>query len=250
MSENNKSFYDRLSGDYDEMTKFSNRLETQIEILSPWVEKYQIRSAIDIGCGTGLHTLALCRLGVRVYGVDSNEKMLARAKEHSERLKCPVEWHHMDMLELDRLSVKVDALFCLGNTIPHILKESELLQSVNAMNNALLNNGFLLLQQLNYDKILRDKERIVGIQKQEQGEIIRFYDFISPLIRFNVLKIEWQENTPKHDLFSTLLRPFKKEDLTFAFTGNGFVDFKFYGSLQGTPFSAESRDLVVFGRKS
>jgi ubiquinone/menaquinone biosynthesis C-methylase UbiE len=250
MSENTSSFYDRLSGDYDEMTRFNSRLETQIEILRPWVERYQIRSAIDVGCGTGLHSLALCQLGIQVHGVDSNAKMLAQAKEHSERLECPVEWHHLDMLELDRLSVRADALFCLGNTIPHILNENELHQSVYAMNRVLETRGIVLLQQLNYNRILRDRDRIVGIQKKHQGEIIRFYDFIFPLIRFNVLKIEWQESKPQHDLYSTLLKPYKNDELISAFNRNGFQDPELYGSLQGDPYDVESRDLVLLARKS
>lgn len=250
MSENNNNFYDRLSDDYDEMTRFSSRLETQIEILRPWVERYQIRSAIDVGCGTGLHSLALCQLGIQVHGVDSNAKMLAQAKQHSERLQCPVEWHHLDMLELDRLSVKADALFCLGNTLPHILDKGELRQSVNAMHKMLEYRGVVLFQQLNYDRILRDKDRIVGIQKKKDGEIIRFYDFESPLIRFNVLKIQWQESRPQYDLFSTLLKPHKKDELISVLDHNGFEDLKLYGSLQGNPFQIESRDLVLLARKS
>ena len=118
------------------------------------------------------------------------------------------------------------------------------------MNRVLETRGVVLLQQLNYDRILRENDRIVGIQKKQQGEIIRFYDFISPLIRFNVLNIEWQETKPQYDLFSTLLKPYKKDELVSAFHRNGFQDLELYGSLKGHLLDSESRDLVLLARKS
>jgi 2-polyprenyl-3-methyl-5-hydroxy-6-metoxy-1,4-benzoquinol methylase len=40
------------------------------------------KTLFDLGCGTGLRSLALARLGFRVFGIDQSSGMLTTAREH------------------------------------------------------------------------------------------------------------------------------------------------------------------------
>lgn len=55
---------------------------------------------IDIGCGTGRHTLELTRRGYRVTGIDLSESMLAHAKTKAERLQLKVDFQKQDARQL------------------------------------------------------------------------------------------------------------------------------------------------------
>ena len=77
---NSQKFYENLSSDYDDMTRFQIRLESEKQILKNLIEQYKIKSVIDIACGTGLHAIILAQLGLKVVGVDNSCNMLEKAK--------------------------------------------------------------------------------------------------------------------------------------------------------------------------
>jgi 2-polyprenyl-3-methyl-5-hydroxy-6-metoxy-1,4-benzoquinol methylase len=55
---------------------------------------------LDIGCGTGRHSIELTRRGYSVTGIDLSESMLARAKEKSKQMNVHVEFHRHDARDL------------------------------------------------------------------------------------------------------------------------------------------------------
>src|SRR5262249_50327684 len=67
---------------------------------------------VDVGCGTGRHTLRLAARGARVVGVDFSDGMLARAR-HKERA-ADVEWvaHDLTDLPLPFAAESFDRVLC------------------------------------------------------------------------------------------------------------------------------------------
>ena len=49
---------------------------------------------LDIGCGTGRHSIELARRGYQVTGVDISSGMLTEAKKRAEEAGVSVEWVH------------------------------------------------------------------------------------------------------------------------------------------------------------
>ena len=50
---------------YDTMTRFHERIPDETAMLKTWVERYQLRSVVDLACGTGLHAIILAQLGLQ-----------------------------------------------------------------------------------------------------------------------------------------------------------------------------------------
>jgi ubiquinone/menaquinone biosynthesis C-methylase UbiE len=52
-------FYKQLADPYDLMTRFEERFKNEKKILQKWQHKLPFQSALDVACGTGLHSILL-----------------------------------------------------------------------------------------------------------------------------------------------------------------------------------------------
>lgn len=55
---------------------------------------------IDIGCGTGRHSIELTKRGYRVMGIDLSDSMLKRAKEKAKSLNLQIDFQRHDARKL------------------------------------------------------------------------------------------------------------------------------------------------------
>ncbi len=72
---------------------------------------------LDLCCGTGRHSIALQRRGLRVCGVDSSGPLLRIARERADRVGAYPSWARGDARELPLQSAAFDAVICLFNSI-------------------------------------------------------------------------------------------------------------------------------------
>ena len=247
-----EQFYNELSSDYDEMTRFHPRLEKEEANLRRWVERFHIRTVLDAACGTGLHAIVFARLGLRVTAADLSSKMLEKARENARQQNVQIRWVKAALQTLSHhIQEQFQAIFCLGNSLPHLLTPQDLQNSLQSFYELLRPGGILVLQLLNYDKILKKKERIIGVRRQGDREFIRFYDFLEETLRFNILTIRWKNNTPELNLSSTILYPYRRKVLESALHLAGLGDLQFYGDMQFTPFDEnKSPNLVLVATKT
>ena len=240
-----EAFYDNFADRYDDMIDFEKRVHNETEVLRPLVEGLDLRQAVDMGCGTGVHAMALASLGVDATGIDISEQMLARAAMHAQG-KSNVRFIRGDFFapELQQHS-PVDAVFCLGNTLPHIDSVFTLSQVIGYWKSCLSPNGRIILQLLNYDRILQTHDRIVGVRQNDHFTTVRFYDFTEPHIMFNILTIRNDGHRSTHLLQSTPLLPIRVDDLNNAAITAGCGTIDIFGSLRRDEYKADSRDLVA-----
>jgi len=246
-----EDFYDNISGFYDDMTNFKARLDRERQIMELWIKRYHFKSALDAACGSGLHTILLNQLGVATIGVDISPKMIKRAQENAVRLGLKPTFVQSALQNIDeKLEQKFDVVLFLGNSIPHIHSKDDVSAIFNGFGSLSLSGGKLVVQLLNYDRILRQKERIVSINRNQNQEYIRFYDFLHGIIRFNVLQIDWDFIPCKYIIEYTELYPYTKEDLVKIIQEAGYKINNLFGSMNFDPFDKiNSKDLVVLAEK-
>jgi SAM-dependent methyltransferase len=249
---NAADFYDDLSADYDEMFGFEKDLAAAEKFVSGLKTRFRFEKALDIGCGTGSFTLALTRGGTEAVGMDLSGAMLEEARKNSLAYGLDIAFVHSGMEDiLTAVSGKFDLILCMGNTLPH-LPDKKALDSMLAACGKLLNpGGHLVLNLLNYRKILDRKERLVGISRSGEREFIRFYDFAEPYLRFNILEIDWTEKTPSHKLLTTQLYPYTCRELKAALSGAGFEVQELSAGLDFADYQAEkSNSLTLIAKIS
>ena len=239
-------FYQGLAEHYDSMTRFAERLQSETERLAIWRQKLACHSVVDVGCGTGLHSIALAKLGLQVTAIDPELAMLKVAAENAATYGVTLRLLAGTMQNLHRhLTAKQDALFCLGNTLPHLLTDRSLYAGLRSAHKVLRPGGALVIQLLNYQRILAQQERIVQINRTDETEWIRFYDFLDGRIRFNVLMIQGSCAPFHHRLFSTLLRPYQRKELHSTLQACGFAKIAYYANLEEAPYQRFSPNLVI-----
>ena len=250
--ETSRNFYRDLADSYDDMTRFKQRMKQEQSILTTLQKKYNFKTALDAACGTGLHAILLQRMGVNTVGADNSQHMLDKAYKNAIRWKTKVTWIKSDIKTLTKsINRTFDVIFCLGNSLPHLANKKELLKAFSELHQLLNPSGRIITQILNYRKILKEKERIISITKQQQREFVRFYDFLDRKLQFNVIIIDWKKQPPFKQLKSTMLYPYNKTEIERILPKAGFTNLENFGDLSLNPFSEDkSSNLVMIAQRS
>jgi len=246
--------YDDFSADYDRFVDWPARLAAELPFIERLVPQAgSLRYVLDAACGTGMHAVALARRGYRVAGTDLSPEMIARARANAAAAGVDVRWEVVGFGELSaRFGTDFDAVLCLGNSLPHVLTPSALRAALVDFAACLRPGGVLLIQNLNYDRILARRERWMEPQARREGEqewlFLRFYDFDPDgLLTFHVIRLYRSGGPWEQRVMSTRLWPLRRAELVAALEGVGFARITLWGDMQGAPFQPEESPNLVIG---
>jgi len=238
------SFYDELAIGYDEMISFDNTIQKKKKLLKTFIN-LKTKTAADIGCGTGVDSIALALNGLNVSAFDPSAGMLKVAESNSKKMNVSVNFQKSTAEQITaEFNDKFDLVVSLGNTFANI-PEDKFPDSIKRCYDILKPGGQVLIQILNYKKILADKQRILNITEGKNNFFIRFYDFNDAQVVFNLLLFS-KHNISDYKLSSTEIYPYRKDDFESVFQSFGVNDIQFYGDLKLNEFQPNfSKDLFI-----
>jgi SAM-dependent methyltransferase len=246
--------YDDFSADYDRFVDWPARLAAELPFIERLVPQAgSLCCVLDAACGTGMHAVALARQGYRVAGADISPEMIARARANAVAAGVDVRFEVAGFGELSaRFGGDFDAVLCLGNSLPHVLTPSALRAALADFAACLRPGGVLLVQNLNYDRILARRERWMEPQARREGErewlFLRFYDFDPDgLLTFHVIRLYRSGGPWEQRVMSTRLWPLRRAELVAALEGAGFARITLWGDMQGALFQPEESPNLVIG---
>ena len=68
---------------------------------------------LDLGCGGGIASEPLCRLGANLTGVDESEKLIEVAKLHAKNMKLKINYQCTSIQNLVKIKNKYDVVIAL-----------------------------------------------------------------------------------------------------------------------------------------
>lgn len=239
-------FYDELASQYAELTGEASRREPARRFVDAVIERFDPSSVLDVACGTGLYAVEFARRGLEVVGADPSEGMLDQARRRAGQADVEIDFHDVPMQQVAaRLDRRFDLVICLGNSIPHVLTDDDLDDTLSGFARLLNPGGVVLIQLLNYQKVLQRGERIVGIDRGDNVEYVRFYDFADDLLHFNVLEIHWHRDLARHTLHQTTLRPWTADHLEQQLRKHNLTDVTTFAGLSFEPMTDDADTVTV-----
>ena len=245
--------YDLFSADYDRFVNWEERLAYELPFIEQQLTASGAQRILDTACGTGKHAIALAQRGYDVTGADLSVGMVERARENAAAVGSEARFVVAGFGELaTKVEDAFDALLCLGNSLPHVLTAEAVHETLTDFAAVLRSGGLLLIQNRNFDAIMRDRVRWMGPQSHHEGSrewlFVRFYDFNPDgTLTFNIVTLrrdkagEWTQQVK-----ATTLRPLLHAESASAITAAGFGDLACYGDMTGAPFDSEtSGNLIV-----
>lgn len=242
--------YDALAADYDRFVNWEGRLAYELPFLERLLAEQGAVRVLDTACGTGHHALALAQRGYQVVGVDLSEAMIQQARANASRAGLPVEFAAAGFGQLASLGRTFDAVLCLGNSLPHLLTDRDLEQSLRDFAAVLRPCGLLITQNRNFDLVYAENERFMPPQSYRDGDrewlFLRFYDLGPDRITFNMIRLRRSGEGWQQDVQSTVLRPLFRQGLEVNLRGAGFTDLAVYGGCDGSTFDPKSSGDLIF----
>jgi 2-polyprenyl-6-hydroxyphenyl methylase/3-demethylubiquinone-9 3-methyltransferase len=100
---------------------------------------------LDLGCGGGIASEPLCRLGANLTGVDESKKLIEVAKLHAKNMKLKINYQCTSIENLNKFKNKYDVIIAL-ELLEHV---NNLKQFCKLMTNLLTENGIIILSTIN-----------------------------------------------------------------------------------------------------
>ncbi len=239
---NTQHFFDTTASWYDKMINFDNAINVRKDFYKQ-ILKTTAKNGIDIGCGSGIDSIAINLIGNIVTAFDISENMLIHARDNANNSNCNIEFINKDLSQDITGLTKVDFIVSMGNTIANIPTDrlDNLFQNIK---NLLNKEGIFVFQVVNYHKILNKKERILNITESDSDYYIRFYDFYKEYLNFNILKFD-KATTKNRELITTKLYPYLLEDFLHKLE-KLFTNIELFSGFNLNSFNINNSDDIIF----
>ncbi|PRX54591.1 class I SAM-dependent methyltransferase [Flagellimonas meridianipacifica] len=155
------NFYSWMVG---ELEPKSNEFQSLLKHYG--IEPKNTKTAIDLGAGNGIQSIALKGLGFEVTAVDFNEQLLNELKANPKASGIKIKL--TDIKNVGEFeSLKPELIVCCGDTITHLNDKREIEELVSDASRTLENNGYLILTFRNYTGELDDQQRFIPVKSTE-----------------------------------------------------------------------------------
>ena len=252
-----QGFYDGLGQDYDLMVSWEERLAREGDFFARVFDESGARLVLDAACGTGMHAIAFARAGRDCTGADLSPVMVEKARQNARSAGVPVRFEVAGFGELSsRIGGSFDAVTCIGNSLPHLLDDASLRACFTDFAGLLKSGGILVIQNRNYDRLLREPQRFMPLASRTDGKgetlFLRITEYTmaaatgAESIDFTLIVLKKRNGVWSQTVQSTPLRALRRSTLESELARAGFSSVRVYGGYGFTPFDAPgTNDLVA-----
>jgi len=238
-------FYEEFSKYYDIVFPLG---EAQLRFINKRAKDK--KKILDLAAGTGNYSIALAKEGYEVTAVDLDSEMVKNIEEKANKEEVKVTAIAMDMKEIDKIGSKFDLIFCIGNSLVHLDNKDEIKKVINKLYNLLNKDGVLIIQIINYDRIIQNNVKgLPTIDREEEGvKFIRDYEQKNGKILFKTKLIISKEEKVYENCVE--LYPLLARDLRDILISAGFKNVEFFGGFNEVEYNIDSMATVAVGKRN
>lgn len=228
------SAYESLAASYDALT-YDIPYE---RILTFWQklcarQKADVRTVLDLACGTGSLSVLLAKRGYRVLGVDLSEDMLAEADQKAAAMEGNRPFFVCQPMQRLRLPETVDAVICCLDSINYLRKPTDCQKTFRRVYDALTHGGVFVFD-INTPQKLRALDGQVFLDETDDTYCVWRAQFAEKkrlcFYGMDIFQREgehWLRSFEEHVEYA-----YEPEELTAWLYDAGFTDVRQYGDLR------------------
>ncbi len=229
-------FYETLSRYYDDLFPANPR---QIQFLKEQLPPQG--KVLDIGAGTGGYAAAMAAEGAMVEALEIGS-MVPYLMETAEKQGFTAL--DMGMEEINDLEARsYNLITCIGNTLVHLENKKQVTAFLQNCKRLLLPGGRLIIQIVNYDRILKNKQTELPVITVPERHLTLHRQYV--LGQETVQFITKLSSGTEQWTSETTLLALKQPDLSQGLSEAGFKDVVFYGDFEKSPWNAQSPATIA-----
>jgi SAM-dependent methyltransferase len=144
---------------YDLQVCWPERLKKEKNFLTGIIKKRNIKSILDVGCGTAHHAQLFSSYVENITAIDPSSKMIKYARKNiikSSNVTLKIGgFENLNSL----VSGQYDLVVCLGNILPILGSRKKVKLALKSTRKKLLKNGMAIFQFLNFTPSIIKKEK-------------------------------------------------------------------------------------------
>ncbi|PFL71876.1 class I SAM-dependent methyltransferase [Bacillus anthracis] len=234
------TFYQKLMPYYDEIFPEN---EKQLNFIASYLQEGD--SVIDVGAATGNVANALVEKGMIVTAMEPAKKMADKISEKAITHRGRLFVNTLRMQQIDDVPGIFDGIYCIGNTLVHLDNVQEITDFIQSSFKKLKKNGKFIVQIVNYEKVLNQKNFIFPVIKKEHFSFKRDYAIERNKVLFTVTL-----NTSGEEFSNSIeLYPITKKQLLPILIDCGFESVETYANFDKKIYSLDGPALVIVATK-
>ncbi|TGV03055.1 class I SAM-dependent methyltransferase [Flavivirga rizhaonensis] len=181
------NFYSWMIGDFEQ-----KQLDFQSFLKQNRIYPTKSKTAIDLGAGHGIQSVALTNLGFTVTAIDFNKKLLDELKSNSHGQS--IETIQTDICNVKEFSkLNPELIVCCGDTIAHLDNKEAIEKLIVDCKSALIKNGKLILSFRDYTNELKNEQRFIPVKSDDERILTCMLEYETEKVKVTDLLYEKTE---------------------------------------------------------
>ncbi len=253
----NKQWYELLFENYAEKYEkecFVQGTLGECDFIEQEINYNKAFRILDVGCGTGRHSIELAKRGYTLCGIDLSESQLAKARSKAEAEKLSIDFQQQDARNLPFDSqFDVAIMLCEGG-FPLMETDEMNFEILKNVSQALTKNGKIIFTTLNgLFPLYHSVEEFAASQGKEGNATYRSNSFDLMTFRdFNITEIE--DDLGNKKTLACNERYYVPSEITWLLKTLGFKTIEIFGAKLGAysrndKLTTEDFEMLVVAQK-
>jgi 2-polyprenyl-3-methyl-5-hydroxy-6-metoxy-1,4-benzoquinol methylase len=226
-----------------------NTFLSDLDFYKNWLGKVKNADILELCCGSGRLTIPLAKDGINITGVDNSTSMLEQAKIKANHEKVTIQWVEADIRNMD-LNQQYDVIFIPFNSIHHLYKNQDLLDTLKVVQKHLKKNGLFILDCYNPNiqyitEAEKGKNKIAEYSTSDNRKV-KIEQTMHYESNTQINRIEWHYfiNDTFHSIQNLDMRMYFPQELDAYLEWSGFTIEHKFGDFEENAFTNQSEKQI------